>query len=339
MPDMDGFAVAERIKRTPRVGSLAIMMLTSGGKRGDAARCRKLDIAAYLTKPISQSELLDAIVTTLGGQAALDGEPRLVTRHSLREKRPRRHILLAEDNEVNQQVATGILEKSGHRVTSARTGREALALLDGGGIDLVLMDVQMPEMGGLEATAAIREKEKATGTRVPIIAMTAHAMKGDREQCLESGMDDYVSKPINARDLLAAIERRFGDGTSLTSPHPAEPSDKTFDRKEALSRVDGDAELLEQTVRLFLAECPALLGEIRAAVEHRDAVRLQRAAHSLGGAAATLSAGRVTGAALTMEMIGRDMCLDRAPGALTVLEKEIARLMRAMTMFCKTAAA
>ena len=127
---------------------------------------------------------------------------------------------------MNQQVATKILEKSGHRVTVARTGREALALLDRGSIDLVLMDVQMPEMGGLEATAVIRDKEKATGTRVPIIAMTAHAMKGDREQCLQAGMDDYVSKPINARDLLAAIGRRFGEpAVRPASPGSPAPSD------------------------------------------------------------------------------------------------------------------
>jgi two-component system sensor histidine kinase/response regulator len=206
MPDMDGFALAERIKQNPELAGAVIMMLTSAGQRGDAVRCRELGIAAYLTKPIKQSELLEAIRATLGARPQKEARPMLITRHSLREGRQRLRILLAEDNSVNQVLAVRLLEKWGHRVTVASDGRQAVAALERQQFDLVLMDVQMPEMDGFEATAVIREREKTTGSHVPIIAMTAHTMKGDQERCLAAGMDAYLSKPIQARDLFDAFE-------------------------------------------------------------------------------------------------------------------------------------
>ncbi|MFY9584917.1 MAG: MHYT domain-containing protein [Candidatus Acidiferrales bacterium] len=209
MPGMDGFALVERMKQIPELAGATIMMLTSAGLRGDAARCRELGVAAYLTKPIKQSELLQAILLALGTPAKREARPPLVTRHVLRESRQRLRILLAEDNAVNQVLAVRLLEKWGHAVTVAGDGRAALAALEKtgfGGFDLVLMDVQMPEMDGLEATAAIRAKEKSTGGYIPIIAMTAHTMKGDRERCLAAGMDGYISKPVQAQELFEAVE-------------------------------------------------------------------------------------------------------------------------------------
>ena len=185
-------------------------MLTSAGQPGDAARCRELGVAAYLTKPIKRSELRGAILLALGVQPAERDRPALVTRHSLREARQTGRILLVEDNSVNQLVARRLLEKRGHTVVVANNGREALAILDDAafaGFDCVLMDVQMPEMDGFECTAIIREREQATGSHLPIVAMTAHAMKGDEARCLAAGMDAYLSKPIQPDELFDVIER------------------------------------------------------------------------------------------------------------------------------------
>jgi two-component system sensor histidine kinase/response regulator len=212
MPVMDGFELAAQIQKDVELAgsTLTIMMLTSVGQRGDGARCRELGVAAYLTKPVRQTELRGAILRVLGDGREKGQQAPLVTRYSLRPLREERkglRILLAEDNAVNQRLAKRLLEKRGHSVMIAENGREALAALDKDNFDIVLMDVQMPEMGGLEATAAIRESEKVTGAHIPIVAMTARAMAGDREQCLAAGMDDYVSKPVQTNQLLEVIER------------------------------------------------------------------------------------------------------------------------------------
>jgi two-component system, sensor histidine kinase and response regulator len=207
MPEMDGFALAEAIKRNPEWRAATIMMLSSAGQRGDAKRCREIGVAAYLTKPVGQDELMKAILNALSGRPKPETSAAVVTRHSLREKRHQLRILLAEDNAVNQKLAVRLLEKRGHTVTVAGNGREALAALQAGAFDVVLMDVQMPEMDGFEATAAIRELEKASGNHLPVIAMTAHAMVGDRERCLAAGMDDYLTKPILPEELNNLLVR------------------------------------------------------------------------------------------------------------------------------------
>jgi len=209
MPGMDGFAVAERIKQDPQHHEAVIIMLTSAGVRGDAIRCRELGINAYLNKPIKRSDLLDAIRMALGCRNRAAEKPSLITQYSLAENRRRLRVLLAEDNSVNQTLATRLLEKRGHTVVVAETGKLALEALDKQQFDIVLMDVQMPEMDGLAATAAIRDREQNTETHIPIIAMTAHAMVGDKERCLAAGMDRYVSKPLHAKELFAAIEDLF----------------------------------------------------------------------------------------------------------------------------------
>ncbi len=208
MPKMDGFALVERIRQRPELSTATIMMLTSAGHRGDAARCQELGVAAYLLKPIRQSELREAIARVLGAREQ-EGAIPLITRFSLQDARDPAsvlRVLLAEDNPVNQLLASRLLEKRGHRVVVTANGREALAALEKESYDLVLMDIQMPEMDGLEATAAIREKEKGSGIHQPVIAMTAHAMKGDRERCLAGGMDGYLSKPIRLQELDELLE-------------------------------------------------------------------------------------------------------------------------------------
>ncbi len=205
MPGMDGFTFVEKIRQQAELRHITIVMLTSAGQRGDAARCRELGIAAYLQKPVAQSQLLQVILHVLAAKSQSTTQP-LVTRHSLREGSQPLRVLLAEDNSVNQRLASRLLEKRGHTVVVANNGREALQALERQPFDLVVMDVQMPDMDGIEATAAIREKEKGTEIHVPIIAMTAHAMKGDRERCLAAGMDGYISKPIRPQELYDSIE-------------------------------------------------------------------------------------------------------------------------------------
>jgi CheY-like chemotaxis protein len=206
MPGMDGFMLVEVIRKSPELAGLITVMLSSGGQRGDAHRCKQLGIATYLVKPILQGELLEAILAVLGSRTDAAEPAQLVPSDSLwKERRPLR-ILLAEDNVVNQRLAMRMLEKQGHTVVVVGDGVLALAALERDRFDVVLMDVQMPLMDGVEATGAIRKEERASGRHIPIIAMTAHAMSGDRQRFLASGMDGYVSKPVHSQELFAAIE-------------------------------------------------------------------------------------------------------------------------------------
>lgn len=206
MPDLDGFSLAEKINKNPLFQDIKTIMLTSAGMPGDAARCRKLGFSAFLTKPVNQSDLLDAIMLTLHPAKKLKMQTQLITRHSLHETPLHTRILLAEDNEINQKLALRLLEKKGYRVTVANNGEEAFSIWENDPIDLILMDVQMPKMDGLETTLAIRKKEAKTGKHVSIIAMTAHTMPEDKKKCLDAGMDIYLSKPLNPKELFETIE-------------------------------------------------------------------------------------------------------------------------------------
>jgi signal transduction histidine kinase/DNA-binding response OmpR family regulator len=225
MPSADGFTLAEAIVSDPAISGPRIVMLTSAGQPGDAARCRELGVAGYLTKPINRAELRDALVQALSLPSAETSRPPLVTRHSLREARQSGRILLVEDNSVNQLLARRLLEKSGHTVTVANNGREALTILEAASFDgfaCVLMDVQMPEMDGFEATALIRERERhLPGVHLPIIAMTAHTMKGDAARCLAAGMDAYVSKPVQP-DALFDVIQPYVNAQGLSTSRPAD---------------------------------------------------------------------------------------------------------------------
>jgi PAS domain S-box-containing protein len=323
MPGMDGFALAERIKQNPQLAGATIMMLTSAGQRGDAARCRELGIAVYLIKPIRQSELLEAILAALGKSRGKE-RATVITRHTLREDRRKLQILLAEDNVVNQQLAVRLLEKRGHIVTVASNGNEALALLKRSRFDLVLMDVQMPKMNGFQATAAIRKEEESTGKHLPVIAMTAHAMKGDRERCLDAGMDGYIAKPIHFEDLADALEN-LGQSPEVpkvaatVTPRQQEP----MDTASALARVEGDVELLQELVALFLEDLPDLLTNLREAVTAGDAGAIERAAHKLKGSVGNFAAQPAFDAALRLEKIGRVGELTEAESAYHALLQEI----------------
>ena len=226
MPEMDGFQIARAIKRDAKLANTVVIMLTSAGLRGDAARCHAAGIDAYLPKPVKRSDLLEAITMSLAPQDPAGRAAPLLTRHSLREHRRRLKILLAEDNRVNQILAQRLLEKRGHTVAVAATGKRALELLDNQHFDLVLMDVELPDMSGLDGVRTIRGRERATGDRIPIIAMTAHALPGDRERCVQAGMDGYVSKPLQTKQLFAAIESLLPntiDSARKRAPHSSPP--------------------------------------------------------------------------------------------------------------------
>src|SRR5947207_12087778 len=210
MPDQDGFELAAAIRGDAQLGRTRLLILTSAGQRGDGERCRQLGIQAYLTKPIARADLIEAVGTVLAGTPSAAGGADLVTRHSIAESRHSLHILLAEDNVVNQQVATAMLLKRGHQVDVVANGREAVEAVTRERYDLVLMDIQMPEMDGFEATQRIRALPQ--GGTLPIIALTAHALSGERERCLEARMTGYLAKPVKAHELRAVVEGRGADG-------------------------------------------------------------------------------------------------------------------------------
>jgi two-component system, sensor histidine kinase and response regulator len=219
MPGMDGFGLVERIRGNTEIGTATVMMLSSGARRGEMARFRELGLFAYIVKPIRQSELRDAIARALDRrdpQNALKTVPPALERR-FPKSAASLHVLLAEDNSVNQRLATRLLEKRGHRVTVANNGQEALTLLERSAYDLVLMDVQMPLIDGLEATRLIRDREKGTKSHQPIVALTAHAVKGDEERCREAGMDAYLAKPIRPQELDAVLEVYAGTAAPESS--------------------------------------------------------------------------------------------------------------------------
>jgi signal transduction histidine kinase/CheY-like chemotaxis protein len=327
MPVMDGFELAEKIqKRMVHNGEAeaTVLMLTSGGQPGEANRCRQLGISAYLLKPVLKTDLLAAVLTALSQrQTEMNAHPTLVTRHTLRESAHKLRILVAEDNAVNQAVIMRMLQKMGHAPVLAQNGKEALSLASMKSFDLVFMDVQMPEMDGLTATGAIREREKNSGTHLPIFAMTAHAMKGDRERCLESGMDGYITKPVRFSDIEQTL------AGLLTSPvTPAKPVEEaaSWNRSAALDRIGGDEELLRDLCHIFLEESPKLMQKLQQAVAAGDSDGVMRAAHSLKGEAGYLGADGTSHAARQLEEMGHNKDLSRASPTLAVLEQEIASL-------------
>jgi PAS domain S-box-containing protein len=327
MPGMDGFEVAERVAKNPAIGA-PILMLTSADRKGDAARSRALGIAAYLVKPVKPNELNLALAVALPAAAA---EIVYTAPRSGRDANGvrRLRILVAEDNPVNQRVAIRLLEKGGHAVTLANHGGEAVVALDRGEFDLVLMDVQMPEMDGFEATRVIREREAGTGRHIPIVAMTAHAMKGDRERCLAAGMDDYLAKPVQRSELDRVLA--WVAGAPATAPKESAPAEPVaFDRTSALERLGGDEALFAEVAGLFLTDAPQQLEDIRRAVAARDAGALRRAAHSLKGAAAYVGGMAASSVAHRLELLGAENDLRAAPDALKALDHEINRLTSAL---------
>jgi two-component system sensor histidine kinase/response regulator len=332
MPDLDGYALAQQIRKRPELGTTLIMMLSSVGNRGDGIRFRELGVASYLTKPVRQSVLLDAMLSALAGKNSPIDRKVLVTRHSLNEARRSLRILLAEDNAVNRQLVTALLAKRGHTSASVVNGREAVAAVANGGFDLVLMDVQMPEMDGLQATAAIRKAEEATGAHVPIVALTAHAMKGDREACLAAGTDEYLSKPVNATELFALIETLTGitSSTKPTQPDVTPPAEPAFDMGSVLARVEGDRSLLKELARILRAEIPGALAEIRRCVATGNSAGLEHAAHGFRGACGNFGAGGAVRAAHVLELMGRRASFEDVDARVADLVRETDNLQLAL---------
>ncbi len=323
MPEVDGFTLTEWIRQDETLRDTIVIVLTSGSRAGDLARCNELGVAAHLMKPVKQSELFDAIGMALNITAPEDHD---VAVARVSRRLPPLRVLLAEDSVVNQKLALGLLEKHGHTVTIANNGKEAIHLWESQGFDVVLMDVQMPEMDGIEATAVIRAQEARTSEHVPIVAMTAHAMKGDREQCLAAGMDDYVAKPIRAEQLFATLERLLG----LSRPAGTATPDATthgegqpVDFAAALRRMGGDPNLLKEIFQAFLDECPRLMAQLRDAMQRGDAPLVQRAAHTLKGSLHILAAADAAESAHQLELMGSQRKLAGTEQLFVDLERAI----------------
>jgi CheY-like chemotaxis protein len=346
MPEMDGFELAQRIRTDSRFDDLVLVTLTSAGRPGDGALCEELRIGSYLLKPITPTELRDALLLTVARGDQPPSEKGLVTRHSLREAWQSLHVLLAEDNRVNQRLAVAILERLGHEVQVASNGREALELLEAQDFDLVLMDIQMPEMGGVEATSRIREREAETGGHVPIVAMTAHAMAGDRERFLAAGMDEYISKPIS-QERLREVVRSLGRPAATPAPsggaasrEPDEEAsmegaegDSAFDRDELMERVESDAELLRTLVGIFKADRENLMGAIEEAIATADAEALTVAAHTIKGALSVFGAEPARALAEELEHTSRAGKVDGASELLARLDDAVARTEKGLDAF------
>ena len=344
MPIMDGFDTLKLMHEIPHFDNTTVIMLSSAGRSEDRRRAAELGVARCLTKPVTQSQLFNAISQSLG-TAVSESRPFVSMNDRPSDFVPRR-ILLTEDGVVNQKVANELLTKRGHFVTIANNGQEALKVLQDKEFDLILMDVQMPIMDGFAATAAIRENEKGSQRHLPIIAMTAHAMAGDRERCLNAGMDAYVSKPFRPSELFRAVEQIQSskiempmqtDGAAdqsaispLTNVSPAPPAEEpAFDRAEALERVGGSEAILQELVELFRVECAKQMAEIRERREAGDLPGLGRAAHTLKGSVGIFAAQAAFDAALRIEQMGRDGDASQYDDAWADLVREINRLSSA----------
>jgi two-component system sensor histidine kinase/response regulator len=338
MPELDGFGLVASIRNRPVFASLPVVILTSGGRQEDAELRRQLGIAAFLAKPVRRKELLSAILAALGYKATPQ-----TARLSQSLLRPL-HILLAEDNHVNQTVATRLLSRFGHTLVIANNGKEAIDLVQQQGFDLVLMDIQMPVTDGILATKTIREREQSTGAHIPIIAMTAHAMKGDRLRCLAAGMDGYVTKPIQAGELQAAILTALEDTPRVASPDVEKPrhsisaeSVVTWDMAKTLEQLDGDATLLREVIEIFLNEAPKHLTALRLAVNQGIAATVESVAHSLKGELGYLGQPEISKKAQEIEAMGRSSNIEHAARLLPQLEADITTLCVAIRGTSSTA--
>jgi two-component system, sensor histidine kinase and response regulator len=326
MPVVDGSMLARRVRQDRRFGRTPIVMLTSVGDAGKAAR-RAAGVEAYLTKPVKHSDLLDALATLFRVSIRRPRDDRGARPASRPPKRLR--LLVAEDNLVNRKLVTKVLQKRGHYVDAVENGRAALDLIESASpatFDAVLMDLQMPEMSGFEATAAIRERERRTSGHVPVIALTAHAMTGDRERCLAAGMDGYLSKPIEVDDLIATVER-FGVSSVDTIREPAPTGTAIlFDEQAALAYAGGDRRLLKQVIRMFRSDAHASLRRMSRALLRRDGEALRMAAHALKGAIAAVGSSEGRELAARIEIAARSKKFEDAKRAHADLRALLQRL-------------
>jgi len=343
MPDVDGFTLAKLIRQDDKLAETPIILLSSGDRPGDIALCKELDISTHLMKPASQSELFESVVRALHVVMPEELQSKLETTAETIKLKPLQ-ILLAEDSLVNQKLALGILERDRHHVTVADNGQLAVEAAKSKEFDVILMDVQMPDMDGFEATKLIREKEKLTGSHIPIIAMTAHAMKGDRERCLDAGMDDYVSKPIDRDLLFNVIAKRVSKSheepqqvSELASADVPIPTQEQIDADSdvidwevARKRMPLGPEFVEKMASLLLTETDKLLGEIRTGFAENDATLVRRGAHTLKGSSDVFGAKYVVVAAKCVEASAAEGDIEQALTGFATLEHETARMVEAI---------
>ena len=338
MPEMDGETLGRKIMQDPELKNTILIMMTSLGQRGDAKRLEQIGFAAYLTKPVKQSQLCDclATVTSTKKEMLKDQPATIVTRHSVAEdKKHKQRILLVEDNITNQKVALNILKRFGYNADAVSNGKEAVKALGMIPYDIVLMDCQMPEMDGYEATGEIRTSEsKVLDHRVPIIAMTANAMKGDREKCLEAGMDDYLCKPVNPQELNDILEKWIAkqDSSLLyeATNSDKEPVQNIFDKASLLDRLMGDKELANEILAGFLEDVPRKFSALKEAIEKRDASSVIREAHTLKGASADVGGKALLETTLEIEKAGEAGDLETVKACMPELETQFERLKEAM---------
>ncbi len=334
MPIMDGFTLVERLRSARESSGAAVFMISSADRKVDTARRRALGVSGLIQKPIKQSDLLDAIQRAVAPDSWDEVRPAPAGTPGWKVSGKPLRILLAEDNPFNQRVATYMLERKGHTVTTVDNGKRALEALERGGFDLVFMDIQMPEMDGLRATAAIRVGERQTGRHIPIIAMTAHAMKEDRQRCLDAGMDEYVSKPIEDEALTRAIEHCVPETGSIEVASTRAPgAGRVADHAAALARVGGDRAFLGEMTAMFLDDCPRLMGGIRAAIARGDATEVRVGTHTLKNWVGNFVAPSAFEATRAMEEMGHAGDLAGADAAYAALVREIERLKPELSEF------
>jgi CheY-like chemotaxis protein len=336
LPDLEDDALADFLAHNRELAAAVILLCSSDPQ--DAVRCRKLGGVRRLSKPIRQSDLLEAI-QRLAGRPKEGPSPAREDPPAPRPATRRLHILLAEDNEVNQRLAVHLLQKQGHSVAVVGTGKQALEALESRPFDLVLMDVQMPQMSGFEVTAHIRERERLQGGRVPVVALTAHAMKGDRERCLAAGMDAYLAKPIDAAELervVAGVAASTGPSAPV-SPSRQVPRADGPDRAAVLERLGSEEGLLYQAVQLFLDACPELLRRVEEAVGRRDHAALEETAHALKGSLRNFGDGPAVQAAQRLEDLGRCGSWQGVDAVWLELQAAVRRLQPALASWLRPA--
>ncbi|MCB0195879.1 MAG: response regulator [Anaerolineae bacterium] len=328
MPELDGFSLVQQIKQNPHLLQSTIMMLSSLDQPDDIARCRELGLELYLTKPVTQSELLNAILIALNVRPITANGEYALTHQTLAKSQRPLHILLAEDTEINQRLVVDLLKLWGHTTHVVENGQAALDAISQETFDLVLMDVEMPIMDGTEVTRRIREREQGTDNHLPIVALTAHAMAGDRERFLAAGMDAYLAKPIQVEELMAIIQEMIAryELAAVASDKPV------FERDQALRRLDGDASLLRSLADILIDSLPDLQAQIERAIAQEDSEALRRAAHKVKSSVGPFSAMAVFEAAYKLEQIGEQAHISQAKPAFNHLKQELARLKEALTL-------
>jgi two-component system, sensor histidine kinase and response regulator len=336
MPSVDGFGFVQRVRRNPFECNVPVLILSSSVNPGDKALCEELGISAYLTKPVQTTELQEAILSALSGNGPIPAtsKPQEMRRGEMSPLK----ILVAEDNQVNRMLIVRLLDKQGYAAEVAENGQEALALLERNKMDLVFMDIQMPVLDGLETIRRIREKEVSSGEHLPIIALTAHAMKGDRERCLEAGADDYLTKPIRPSSLMAVVERY------VPGAHKPEEAAKTaspeayagaIDMKALLERVEGDRSLLDELLVMFKEDCKKTLEEMSEAISKGDQARIVRLAHTLKGSSSNMSARPLSESAAGLERLAQSGDMREAQQKFAAVSEEANRLLMELDAISK----